>query len=176
MTGKANLRPRWDTARLGSSPRWSTEPILSLRRRRGGRSLPDAATRGSPGTYRSRLQSWPWSQRLRLRFPRPLARPGRAVAPPGSHLTVEGLPRYSPKLPFLMISLVAAPTPSSPQPASAALGLIAAIRIGLHVDSRTRLATGATVGRATTIPRCSDSSARIRSGSAGEMSISMRTS
>jgi hypothetical protein len=73
-----------------------------------------------------------------------------------------GLPGYPPKPPFPSTSLVADPARSAP-PAWAALSLIAGTRIGGGVDVPVRLAVGVTLGRATTTPRSSGSSARIPS-------------
>ena len=121
------------------------------------------------GVYSGRVLAA--SRGLTLRPPRPhsLARQRRAGAPPGAHRIVEGLSRYSPKPPFLSISIAPA------EPASAAPDLIVATRIGANVDFRAKLALGVTVGRGTTIPACSGSSARIQSVYAVATPTSMPT-
>jgi hypothetical protein len=74
-----------------------------------------------------------------------------------------GLPRYSPKTTFSIVSTTATPTAPSPHPASVALGLIAATRIGHDVDFLIRLAVGVTLGRGTTIRDSPASSVKIPS-------------
>lgn len=127
------------------------EPATSFlaAREEAASPLPERSPRELGATGRASLLSWPWSRRLRSRRPRPLARRRRAVATPGSHPIARGLPGYPPKTLFPSSSLVTVRTPRAP-PASAALGLIAATRIGADVDFSARLATGGTVGRATT--------------------------
>jgi hypothetical protein len=109
-------------------------------------------------------------------MPRPLGPPRRAVAPPGARRTREALSRYPLKRPFSASAIARGPAASSPRRATGPVVRIGPPRIGTAADFRADPAAGPTLGRDTTTPDSAASSARIRLGSGGETSTSMRTS